>query len=124
MSINPQHVRNIFNCSKKYEYRKRIAKDVKKIIIYETVPTKMVVGEAEVIETICLSPNRMWYKTKKWSGINKIFFNAYFAGRSIAYAYKLGSIKKYRKPKSLKQMHIKAAPQSYTYIQRNKHELV
>lgn len=116
ISINPQHVRNIFNCSKKYEYRKRIAKNVKKIVIYETTPTKRVVGEVEVIKTIGLKPNQLWNQTKKYSGINKMFFNAYFAGKSIAYAYRLGAIKRYGKPKTLAQFNLKAPPQSYIYI--------
>lgn len=116
ISINPQHVRNIFNCSKKYEYRKRIAKNVEKLIIYETTPTKKVVGEVSVIKTIGLKPNQLWNQTRKYSGINKIFFNAYFADRSIAYAYRLGTVTIYKKPKTLAQFHLKAAPQSYVYI--------
>ena len=39
ISINPQHVENIFNGTKKYEYRKiRCKQDVDKIIIYSTYP--------------------------------------------------------------------------------------
>ena len=49
ISINPQHVENIFNGTKKYEYRKiRCKQDVDKIIIYSTYPIKKIVGEAKV----------------------------------------------------------------------------
>lgn len=49
LSINPEHVENIFNGNKKYEYRKIKCKEkVDKIIIYSTAPIMQVVGEAEV----------------------------------------------------------------------------
>ena len=41
ISINPEHVENIINGTKKYEYRTKAAKqDISSIIIYETVPVK------------------------------------------------------------------------------------
>lgn len=41
LSINPEHVENIINGTKKFEYRKILAKgEISKIIIYETRPTK------------------------------------------------------------------------------------
>ena len=47
LSINPEHVENIFNGNKKYEYRKIKCKEkVDKIIIYSTAPIMQVVGEA------------------------------------------------------------------------------
>lgn len=43
ISINPEHVDNIKNGTKRYEYRKIAAKqDVSSIIIYETTPIKQV----------------------------------------------------------------------------------
>ena len=37
MSINPEHVNNIINGTKKYEYRTKAAKkDINRLIIYET----------------------------------------------------------------------------------------
>ena len=49
ISINPEHVANIINGTKKYEYRKIAAKqDVSSIIIYETTPIKRIVAEAEI----------------------------------------------------------------------------
>ena len=52
ISINPQHVENIFNGTKKYEYRKTKCKiKPTKIIIYASSPIKKVVGEI-IIEDI------------------------------------------------------------------------
>ena len=117
ISINPEHVENIINGSKKFEYRTKAAKsDVKKILIYETVPVKKIVAEAEVEEVLMLPPEELWELTKNQSGISKSFFDAYFNGRSVAYAYKLGKVKVYEQPKELIDFGLKSAPQSFVYI--------
>ncbi len=117
ISINPEHVQNILNGTKKYEYRKIAAKqDVSSIIIYETTPTKRIVAEAEIIDVLELPPEQLWKQTKDASGISKEFFDKYFRNREIAYAYKLGEIKVYEKPKLLIDYGIKSAPQSFVYL--------
>ena len=117
ISINPQHVKNIINGSKKYEYRTKAAKsDVNKILIYETVPVKKVVAEVEILEVIMLPPEELRNQTKLYSGITKEFFDEYFKEREVAYAYKLGKVKVFDKPKELLEFGIKSAPQSFVYI--------
>ena len=118
ISIKPEHIENIFNGSKKYEYRKiRCKQDINKIIIYSTYPIMKVVGEAKVEKILEDSPDRIWEKTKKYSGIDLNFYQKYFKDRSKAIAYKLTNIKKYDSPKELSSYGIKAAPQSFVYIQ-------
>ena len=117
ISINPEHTENIIKGIKKYEYRKIAARqDISSIIIYETTPVKKIVAEAEIIDVLMLSPKELWEQTKHASGISKAFFDNYFKGRDMAYAYKLGKIKVYDQPKSLQDYGIKAAPQSFIYI--------
>ena len=117
ISINPEHVQNIIKGIKKYEYRKIAAKhDISSIIIYETTPVKRIVAEAEIIDVLVYSPEKLWKLTKEESGISKEFFDEYFKGKEIAYAYKLGKIKVYDEPKTLLEYGIKAAPQSFVYI--------
>lgn len=116
ISINPEHVNNIINGTKKYEYRTKVAKkDINKLIIYETTPIKKVVAEAGIIEVLALEPNALWEETKEFSGVTKKFFNDYFKNRKVAYAYKLGKIKVYDEPKSLAEFWLKTAPQSFVY---------
>ena len=116
VSINPRHVNNIIDGSKRYEYRTRIAsKDVNKLLIYETAPIKKVVAEVDVIEVLSLDPNTLWEQTKDYSGISKKFFDEYFKNRSVAYAYKLGKAKVYDEPKSLIEFGLRTAPQSFAY---------
>ena len=117
ISINPEHVQNIINGTKKFEYRKVAAKhDISSIIIYETTPIKRIVAEVEIVEVLMLPPEELWDKTKQYSGISEDFFTNYFMNRKIAYAYKLGKVKVYDKPKQLMDYGVKSAPQSFVYL--------
>ena len=117
VSIHPEHVKNIINGTKKFEYRTKVAKsDVKKIIIYETAPIKKVVAEAEIIEVLMMKPEDLWEETKEQSGISKSFFDSYFENRDVAYAYKLGEVKVYEQPKTLEEFGLRCAPQSFAYV--------
>ncbi len=117
ISINPQHVENIFNGTKKYEYRKiRCKQEVDKIIIYSTYPIMKIVGEAKVEKILEDSPDNIWEETKNYSGIDLKFYQQYFKDRSKAIAYKLTNIKKYSIPQELSSYGIKSAPQSFIYV--------
>lgn len=117
ISINPEHVDNIINGIKKFEYRRKAAKkDISSIIIYETTPIKRVVAEAEILEVLELPIKELWELTKDSSGITEDFYLSYFKGKQIAYAYKLGKVIKYPEPKPLIEFGIKSAPQSFVYI--------
>ncbi|MBQ7673174.1 MAG: ASCH domain-containing protein [Alphaproteobacteria bacterium] len=117
ISINPKHVQNIITGVKKYEYRKTAAKeDISSIIIYETMPIKKIVAEVQIIDVITLPPKELWRQTKESSGITKKFFDEYFKNRDVGYAYQLGEVTVYDKPKQLTDFGIKYAPQSFVYI--------
>lgn len=117
ISINPEHVVNILNGTKKFEYRKIVARqEISSIVFYETAPVKKVVAEAKILGVLVLSPNELWEETKDYSGISKDFFDEYFNGRDVAYAYKLGKVQVYKTPKTLLEYGIKYAPQSFVYL--------
>lgn len=117
LSINPEHVENIFAGTKQYEFRKTKCKEkVEKIIIYSTFPVMKVVGEAKVKDVLVNRPDVVWNKTSELSGISKCFFDEYFHGRDKAVAYHLENVKKYRIPKDLSEYGIKNAPQSFVYV--------
>ncbi len=118
LSINPVHVENIMNGTKRYEFRKNACKkQVDKILIYSTTPVMKVVGEAEVEDILIDQPEIIWEKTQRKSGIDKSFFDQYYADRKQAVAYKLKNIKKYEKPRELKEYGINNAPQSFQYVE-------
>lgn len=117
MSINPKYAKKIVDGTKKYEYRTRFARQkISSIIIYVTAPMKKIIAEVEVLEILKLQPEDLWDKTKEFSGISKEFYNEYFKGRRVAYAYKLGKVKIYEQQKSLTDFGIEYPPQSFIYI--------
>ena len=117
MSIKPRYVQDIISGIKKYEYRRRIAKNnVSKIIIYETTPVKRVVAEAEVKAVLSCAPEELWNKTKNESGITKEFFDKYFKGKEVANAYHIGKVTVYKEQKMLDEYGVKRVPQSFVYI--------
>lgn len=117
ISINPQHVEKIIDGDKVFEFRRRIAKqNVTSMLIYETSPIAKVVAEVEVKGVLCAAPNDLWEQTRYGAGIDKNFFDEYFMGRSVAYAYSLGKVTLFEQPKELSDFGVKAAPQSYIYI--------
>ena len=117
MSINPEHVNNILSGSKRFEFRKtRFKEDIDSIIIYSTSPIMKVVAEAEVTGIIEDTPQGIWESTFDAAGIDKDFFDHYFAGRSIAVAYALGTVKLFKSPLNLSDFGVSSPPQSYVYI--------
>lgn len=117
LSIKPEYSKLIFEGTKKYEFRKHLAqKKVDKIIIYSSSPVQRVIGEVSVIGTISMKPSPLWELTKKEAGISRAKFRAYFYKCKEAHAYRLGDFVIYDTPKSLYDLGLKQAPQSFVYI--------
>lgn len=117
LSIHPEYVERILAGNKRFEYRRKVAKKgASSLLIYETAPVKRVVAEAEILEVLSMPPAELWEETKEHSGINKAFFDSYFAGRKIAYAYRLGKVKVFQDPQSLSCYGLRGAPQSFAYV--------
>lgn len=121
LSINPEHVENILNGSKKFEYRRVIPREkVDKIVIYCTAPVMKIVAEVTVEDTISDTKTKLWERTRKHSGISRDFFRKYFDAYRPAHAFKLGKVTVYDEPKSLADFGVKAPPQSFIYIEEGR----
>ena len=117
LSINPEHVNNIMNGTKRFEFRKiRCKEDITKILIYCTSPIMEIVGEVTVKNVLECAPDELWEMTSEFAGIDHVFFNNYFEGREKAVAYELGEIERYEQTKKLSDLGLNAAPQSFVYI--------
>lgn len=119
LPIKPEYANKIVEQTKLYEYRKnKCKKQIDRIVIYSTSPVKKVIAEVEVKEIISNSPNQLWEDTKDYSGISKIKYMKYFKNKDIAFAYKLGKVIVYDKPKTLKDLGINYYPQSHVYLEK------
>ncbi|MBJ7688886.1 ASCH domain-containing protein [Weissella confusa] len=120
LSIKPEFVNEIRLGKKKYEFRKRIFKkpNVEKVIIYESSPVSKIVGEFAITKILEEKPDVLWEKTKNHSGITKRFFDQYFHGKETAIAIEFEKFEEYSEPKTLNQLGLKSAPQSFVYIEK------
>ena len=117
LSIKPEHAENIFNGNKLFEFRTVCCREnVDKIIIYATSPIKKIVGEAQILEIIEGTPEKVWKIASEHAGITKLFYDSYFHNKKKAVAYRLGSIRRYQKPQRLSDFGINFAPQSFVYV--------
>ena len=117
LSIKPEYVARILEGTKKYEYRKRLAREnISKIYIYCTTPVMKVVGSVDVLGNIEKSPTALWEETKKNAGISRAKYREYFRGCKTACAYRLGDVSIFEHPLDLDAFGVSSAPQSFVYI--------
>lgn len=119
LSIKPEYAHRILDGTKRYEFRRRVHRDarVHTVVIYATKPVGKVVGEFSIKDVHTEHPDSLWEKTKEFSGITKQFFSEYFHGRDVGHAIEVKTVKRYRKPKELRDFLASGvAPQSYAYV--------
>ena len=119
LSIKPEYANKIFSGEKRFEFRKSIFRNpsVKIVVVYATMPVGKVIGEFEIDEVLQATPNILWSKTKHSSGITKTFFDEYFTGREKAFAIKVLTSKRYKRPLDLEKVApTRHPPQSFRYL--------
>lgn len=119
LSINPEHVDNIIQGIKIFEFRRKIfaRKDVKTVVIYCTRPVGQIVAEFDIEDVLEDEPEALWASTSQGSGISKDFFDSYFAGREKAFALKIGALRVFNPPICPHEMFENfTPPQSYKYV--------
>ncbi|MEN9611906.1 MAG: hypothetical protein RLZZ628_2720 [Bacteroidota bacterium] len=119
LSIKPQFVEKIFSGEKRFEYRKCIFanKNITTIVVYATMPIGKIVGEFRVDEILENNPSDLWIETCPFSGIEKTFYDAYFEGKSKAFAIKIKDVQIYDEPINPYMKREKfTPPQSFCYL--------
>lgn len=117
MSIRPQFAEAIANGTKKFEYRRQIfARVVETVVVYATKPVGMAIGEFKVIEVLCQRIDELWSSTYRHGGIDEEYFRAYFSGKKVGYAIKVGKFRRYNEPYEIESVLGVRPPQSFLYI--------
>ncbi|HEU4472989.1 MAG TPA: hypothetical protein VFR58_17970, partial [Flavisolibacter sp.] len=113
----PEFAEKIFDGTKQFEFRRTIfKKNVKTVIVYASSPIKKVIGEFEIDTIIQENISCLWERTKRHAGIDKTYFLKYFNKKQTGYAIKIKAVRKYIKPKCLKQDFSVNPPQSFQYM--------
>jgi len=119
LSIKPEYANKIFSGEKKFEFRKRVFKnlEVQTVVVYSTMPVGKIIGEFSIKNIHQDSPSIIWQKTKNFSGIDEIFFNEYYDGRDTAVAIEVHNPILYKEPINPKEKFTNfTAPQSFMYL--------
>ena len=122
LSVKPRYCEAIALGMKRYEFRRRIFKDIgciQGVYIYSTAPIKRLVGEFQIGEVISGKPENVWRQCKKNGGVNKDEFFAYFDNTNIAYAMEIDKLRMFDPldPKDI--FNEFNPPQSFCYIERS-----
>lgn len=119
LSIKPVHAENIFAGRKTFEYRRKIfaRTDIQTVLVYCTKPVGKLIGEFDIDDVLRATPANLWRQTSQGSGISKEYFHSYFAGCDLAYALKIGKVRRfttYVDPHAL--IDDFSPPQSFMYV--------
>lgn len=92
MSIKKEYSQKILSGEKLYEFRKIAPFKAERIYIYETSPTKWIVGSFE-FEAILDDPINLWERFGEFGGIQKSKFFEYYKNYDLGYALKIKDIR-------------------------------
>ena len=118
LSIKPKYVEEIKKRSKLFEFRKQIFKQfTDEIWVYESAPTKRIVGKLIVSDIIKDSPKNLWRQTIRVAGINKEDFFKYFEGKEEGYAIEIKDFYELESPLNPYEIEKDfVPPQSFAYM--------
>lgn len=122
MSIRPRFAQGILAGEKTVELRRRAPRvepgDV--VVIYETSPTKAIVGWTKVEAVETAAPAALWAKVEDDAGVSRREFDEYFAGSPSATAIRLVDVMALATPIKLDAIRMRwpwlRPPQSYRYV--------
>jgi predicted transcriptional regulator len=118
LSIHPKYVENIFNKTKKFEFRRKVwnaTRSPSHALVYATSPINKIVGDFLIGLVLHGTPDFLWQQTGE-NAIDQDSFNRYFTGVDEGYAISILLPKLYSSPQTLERFGIKNAPQSFCYI--------
>ena len=122
----------IFNQTKKVELRRRRPKRLmvgSVVFIYETTPTKLIVGAVNVSGIITNNRVVLWdvvghRLTSNAPDIELEQFNNYFYGAKECTGILFESVYKYKKPISLNKLGINSVIQSFIYVSEEQFKIL
>ena len=106
LSLKPQYSDQIFMGLKKAELRRRspIGMAGRDAFIYVTSPVMQLKGGFHIGEILSGTPEEIWSEVSQYVGVGKPEFDSYYAGQSIAYAFKITKVWQYKRPLGLTEL--------------------
>jgi len=90
LSIKPEFTKRIFSGEKKFEFRKQKPNfPASLVFIYESFPTKKIVGWFTVKKMISGTPQEIWDQCGDKGGISRLKFFEYCRENDLVYAFEI-----------------------------------
>jgi len=118
LSIKPEYSNRIFSGEKKFEFRRQRPKHrLEMVYVYESQPTKKIVGWFNVKNIISGSPNDVWNRCGNVGGIEKEDYFRYCGDKEVIYAFEIDRVIRYDSPIDPSELDRGfSPPQSYIYV--------
>lgn len=118
LSIKPEYAEAIFAGRKTVEFRRsRLAPDVDLAIVYATQPTGRIIGWFRITGITESTPDGLWRRFRRNSGIRRGDYFSYFEGAARAYAIEIADATAVVEPIELDSLSAGLrAPQSFQYL--------
>ena len=121
-SLKPHYADLVFEGLKQAELRRRITPfmENRDVYIYVSSPVQRLRGGFRVGHVWRGSPDKIWNEVSDLAKIDKQDFDAYYSGRTIAYALKITDVWEYEYPADLSTLRNRfpqfIVPQSWRYV--------
>lgn len=118
MAIQPCYAQAILDGTKRVEFRKRrLASDIDTVLIYESAPTKSIVGHFTIERTELATPQALWKSFGSVGSIARADYLAYYGDNERAVGLVISSAERYTHPVALDALsEHPAVPQSFSYL--------
>lgn len=129
LSLKPDYADLVFDGLKEAELRRRITScmENRDVFIYVTSPVRQLRGGFRVGHVWSGTPEEVWRQVSKLAGVRKRDFDAYYAGRTVAYALEITDVWEYKNPASLNTLGDRlpdfVVPQSWRYVRPEEYRL-
>lgn len=127
LSLKPRYANLVFDGLKKVELRRRSPRNLegRDVFVYVTNPDRILRGGFKVGNVWIGTPEEIWEIVSDKAGVEKPEFDAYYAGREVAYAFEIVEPLEYENPLTLdvlKRMFRNfVVPQSWRYVKPDEH---
>lgn len=118
MAIQPAYAQAILDGTKRVEFRKRrLAADIDTVLIYESAPTKSIVGHFTIERTELATPRGLWKSFGAVGSIARADYLAYYGDSERAVGLVISHAERYTHPVALAALSDRpAVPQSFSYL--------
>lgn len=126
LSLKPHYADLVFRGLKTAELRRRIpCVENRDVFVYVSSPIRQLRGGFRVEHVWSGSPEQVWEEVSEFARVEKQDFDAYYAGRTVAYALGIADVWEHERPVGLEGLRDRfldfVVPQSWRYVKQEEY---